>query len=96
MPAKLTANERQKAFAELTKWQYDPVADRITREFKFSNFQEAFAFMTRVAYLAEAANHHPDWSNSYNTVTVALTTHNAGGLTERDIDLAKKIDAVPG
>jgi len=96
MSAKLTTDERQEALAELSEWQHDPVADRITREFKFGNFSEAFAFMTRVAFLAETANHHPDWSNSYNTVTISLTTHSAGGLTDRDIDLAKKIDTLSG
>lgn len=96
MSAKLSTDERQKALTKLTEWQHDPVSDKITRDFRFGDFSEAFAFMTRIAFLAEAANHHPDWSNSYNTVTIGLTSHSAGGLTERDIDLATKIDALFG
>lgn len=64
------------------------------REIVFKNFVEAFSFMAAVALLAEKANHHPDWKNSYNKVTIALTSHDAGGLTEKDFALAKGIDAV--
>jgi 4a-hydroxytetrahydrobiopterin dehydratase len=60
----------------------------------FSNFVEAFGFMSSVAILAERANHHPDWSNVYKTVTIELTTHEANGLTERDFSLAMEIDGV--
>jgi 4a-hydroxytetrahydrobiopterin dehydratase len=60
--------------------------------FKFKTFSEAFAFMTRVALAAERAGHHPDWSNSYNTVTIRLSTHDAGGLSDKDIALAEAID----
>ncbi|MGB3690613.1 MAG: 4a-hydroxytetrahydrobiopterin dehydratase [Jannaschia helgolandensis] len=67
-------------------------ADAITRQFKFENFSQAWGFMTRVALLAEAANHHPDWRNVWNRVDIRLTTHDAGGLTQKDIDLARAID----
>lgn len=67
----------------------------LNREFKFGDFQEAFAFMTRVAFLAEQFNHHPNWENVYNTVKISLTTHDAGSIvTQVDRDLAKAIDAV--
>ncbi len=67
----------------------------LRRQFKFANFSEAFAFMTRVALLAEKRNHHPDWSNSWNTVDIALSSHDAGNtVTDRDRDLASAIDAL--
>ena len=66
----------------------------ITKVFKFNNFVDAFAFMTKVAFLAEKHDHHPDWSNVYNTVNIRLNTHSAGGLTIKDIDLAKEIDLI--
>ena len=90
--AKLSAKERDKALGRLNGWVYDDEADAITHEFKFKNFSEAFAFMTRVALLAEGANHHPEWSNVYNKVTVTLTTHDDGGLTVKDVSLAESID----
>lgn len=69
--------------------------NRLKRTFKFNDFQEAFAFMTRVAFLAESHNHHPNWSNVYNTVIIELTTHDAGNLiTEKDKKLAAAIDAI--
>jgi len=71
---------------------YDANADAISRDFKFKDFSEAFAFMTRVALLAQAANHHPEWSNVYNKVSITLTTHDAGGVTANDIALAEAID----
>ena len=64
----------------------------IQREFVFNNFIEAFSFMTKVAFLAEKSNHHPDWKNVYNKVNIALSTHEADGLTEKDFKLAKEID----
>ncbi|REG83984.1 4a-hydroxytetrahydrobiopterin dehydratase [Algoriphagus antarcticus] len=67
--------------------------NKLKQTFKFKNFQEAFAFMTRVAFLAEAAQHHPNWSNVYNTVEIELTTHDSGNkVTKKDHDLAKAID----
>jgi 4a-hydroxytetrahydrobiopterin dehydratase len=77
---------------ELHDWQYRD--DRISRIFKFANFVEAFGFMSRVALCAERADHHPDWSNSYRTVEINLTTHSKGGITQKDIDLALQIDAL--
>lgn len=69
--------------------------NRLKKSFKFSNFQEAFAFMTRVAFLAEAHNHHPNWSNVYNQVEIELTTHDAGNVvTEKDRKLAEAIDQI--
>jgi 4a-hydroxytetrahydrobiopterin dehydratase len=64
----------------------------IERRFKFRNFSEAFAFMARVALIAEKQDHHPEWSNVYNSVNITLTTHDAGGLSERDVKMAKAID----
>ncbi|MBN3581689.1 4a-hydroxytetrahydrobiopterin dehydratase [Algoriphagus aestuarii] len=69
--------------------------NKLKRTFKFADFQEAFAFMTRVAFLAEAAQHHPNWSNVYNQVTIELTTHDEGNtVTEKDYSLAKAIDSL--
>lgn len=73
------------------------VADgKLHREFRFGNFVEAFGWMTSVAIEAEKANHHPEWSNVYNRVTVDLTTHDAGGITGRDIELARRMNALAG
>ena len=77
-------------------WQDQPGRDAITRDYVFANFVEAFGFMTRAALWAEKWNHHPEWSNVYKTVTVTLTTHDAGGLTELDVKLARKMDALAG
>lgn len=90
--AKLSAKDRDAAVGKLDGWTYDEKADAISRDFKFKDFSEAFAFMTRVALLAQSANHHPEWSNVYNKVSVTLTTHDAGGVTAKDIDLATGID----
>jgi 4a-hydroxytetrahydrobiopterin dehydratase len=92
MTTKLTADERGRALSGISDWSYDASAEAISREFKFKTFSEAFGFMARVALLAEAANHHPEWSNVYNKVSIALTTHDAGGLTEKDVALAGQID----
>ena len=75
-------------------WTVD--GDTLHRELEFADFSEAFGFMTRVALLAESRNHHPDWSNSWNKVTIDLTTHDAGGLTENDVGLAESINALVG
>jgi len=75
---------------EVPGWEV--VAGKLHREFRFSNFVEAFGFMAQVALLAERRDHHPDWSNGYDRVTIDLVTHDAGGLTTRDFDLARAID----
>jgi 4a-hydroxytetrahydrobiopterin dehydratase len=79
MSEKLSGEQREIALEGLNGWVYDEGADAISHVFKFKNFSEAFAFMTRVALLAEKAGHHPDWSNVYNTVTITLSTHDAAG-----------------
>ena len=94
MIAKLSMQEREAALGELDPaWEWDVKRDAIARSFRFQDFQEAFAFMTRVALAAEKADHHPEWTNVYNRVDILLTTHDAGGLTRRDAELAKSIDA---
>ena len=90
MIPKLVDAEIELALAALPGWNRD--GDAIVRKYKFADFTHAFAFMTRVALLAEEADHHPEWSNVYNRVEVRLTTHDAGGLTQRDLDLARAID----
>jgi len=90
----LNETERAAALDALGDWDFDDARDALTRQFVFGNFSEAFAFMTRVAMLAEKAEHHPEWSNVYNRVDIALTTHDAGGLSHRDVDLATAIDAL--
>lgn len=76
----------------LSDWIFDE--NTIIRDFKFKTFVEAFSFMTAIALEAEKMNHHPDWSNSYNKVSVALTNHEAKGVTQLDFDLANKIDQI--
>jgi 4a-hydroxytetrahydrobiopterin dehydratase len=92
MADKLSAEDRQTALTRLVAWTYDAGADAISRDFKFKDFSEAFGFMARVALLAQAADHHPDWSNTYSKVSITLSTHSAGGLTARDVALAEAID----
>ena len=94
--AKLGTKEREAALGRLKGWVYDEGKDAISHEFKFKDFSEAFAFMTRVALLAQAADHHPEWSNVYNKVSIALSTHDAGGLTAKDVSLAEAIDRLFG
>lgn len=91
MPEKLSDSQIQEALGSLTDWNL--VAGKLHKEFKFADFMEAFAFMTRCAILAEKMNHHPEWFNVYNTVRVDLTTHDAGGITEYDITLAQQMNA---
>ena len=88
----LSDTERDEALSELSGWSWDAEAKAIRRAFRFRDFSEAFAFMTRVALAAEKADHHPDWSNSWNRVDVALTTHSQGGVTQRDVDLARQMN----
>ena len=92
MPALLGQEERDELQAALPQWQLSD--DRLKRQWEFKDFSEAFAFMTRVALLAEAMQHHPNWSNVYNRVTIELTTHDLGGLSDRDAQLARAIDAL--
>jgi 4a-hydroxytetrahydrobiopterin dehydratase len=89
----LAPAEVEERLAARPGWQLVDAGRALERQFKFADFQQAFAFMTRVALAAERADHHPDWSNVYNRVTVRLTTHDAGGLTERDFALAAVADA---
>ncbi len=92
MADKLTAPALTAALQQLPAWTHDAGNDAIRRDFRFADFSEAFGFISRVALLADAANHHPEWSNVYNKVTIILTTHDAGGITQKDIDLATAID----
>ena len=94
MVDQLTEDERADALDELDEWDYDEVRDAISRSFTFADFSEAFAFMTRVALLAEKADHHPEWSNVWNRVDITLTTHDAGGLSARDVAMAEAIDSL--
>ncbi|MAI99206.1 MAG: 4a-hydroxytetrahydrobiopterin dehydratase [Nisaea sp.] len=82
------------AVAELPAWQVVAGQPAIRRQFTFADFNAAFGFMTRVAILAEKADHHPEWSNVYNRVEITLTTHDAGGVTAKDTALAAAIDAL--
>ena len=90
----LDTSTRDAALRGLPAWTYDATADAIKRRFVFQDFSEAFGFVCRVGLLAEAAGHHPDWSNVYNRVTIALRTHDADGVTGKDIGLATAIDAL--
>jgi 4a-hydroxytetrahydrobiopterin dehydratase len=96
MIVKLTAAERARAMKELPDWRAVEGRDAIQRSFKFGNFNEAWGFMTRVALQAEAQDHHPEWFNVYNRVDVTLSTHDCGGVSERDVKLAKTIDKMAG
>lgn len=93
MIEQLNEHERAAALDALGEWDYDETRDALTRQFVFADFVEAFGFMTRVAIIAEKSDHHPEWSNIYNRVDVLLTTHDAGGLSTRDVALATAIDA---
>ena len=91
--AKLHGQDRKTALAELPHWREVPGRDAIARKFTFADFNQAFGFMTRVALVAEKMDHHPEWSNVYRTVEVTLSTHDAAGVTEKDINLAKAMDS---
>jgi len=93
-PKRLSPEARQEAFAILAGWQLVEGREAMTKRFIFHDFNEAFGWMSRVALLAEKMDHHPEWSNVYKTVEVTLTTHDAGGLTELDIKLARAMDAM--
>lgn len=90
---KLEPAAREAALKGLPNWREVPGRDVIARKFEFKDFNAAFGFMTRVALLAERMDHHPEWMNVYKTVDVRLTTHDAGGLTEKDIRMAKAMDS---
>ena len=98
----MTAREKlgraaaEQALQGLDGWSLSSDGGSIRRRFVFKNFSEAFAFMTRVALAAEKMNHHPEWSNVYKTVDVTLNTHDAGGLTELDFELARKMNLFLG
>ena len=92
--AELTETERAAALSELTGWSLSREGKAIERKLAFGDFSEAFGFMTRVALLAESQDHHPEWFNVYNRVEITLTTHDAGGLSQRDVAMAKAIDAL--
>jgi len=90
--AKLTDEEIKKELANLAGWSV--VNDKLHKDFVFKNFIEAFGFMTRAALYIEKMNHHPEWFNVYNKLKVDLTTHDAGGITQNDINLAKTLNSL--
>jgi 4a-hydroxytetrahydrobiopterin dehydratase len=92
MAEKLTGPARKAVLAKLVGWTEVDGRDAIRRKFSFKNFSEAFGFMTRAALVAEKLDHHPEWLNVYNTVEVTLATHDAGGVTERDVKLAQEMN----
>ncbi|MGP9814115.1 4a-hydroxytetrahydrobiopterin dehydratase [Rhodopseudomonas sp. NSM] len=94
MVERLTGKERQQALQGVPGWNEVEGRDAIARSFVFKDFNEAFGFMTRAALVAEKADHHPEWRNVYKTVEVVLTTHDAGGVTVRDIALATAMNAI--
>jgi 4a-hydroxytetrahydrobiopterin dehydratase len=93
---KLEGEARRVALAGLPKWAEVQGRDAIHRKFVFGDFNQAFAFMARVAMLAEKMDHHPEWFNVYKTVEVTLATHDAGGVTDKDVALAKAMDGYAG
>lgn len=96
MAAPITSRARAAALRKLEGWREAKAGEAITRTFTFKDFNEAFGFMTRAALVAEKMDHHPEWTNVYKTVTVTLTSHDAGGVTRRDIELAGAMDRIAG
>ena len=96
MTGKLSAESRKTALQALPGWTSVAGRDAIHKSFKFADFNAAFGFMSRCALQAEKMDHHPEWFNVYKTVEVTLSTHDAGGLTERDIKLAEAMDKIAG
>lgn len=94
MAEKLSNERRAEVLGQLADWQAVDGRDAITRTFKFKDFNEAFGFMARAALIAEKMDHHPEWFNVYNRVDVTLSTHDAGGLTELDVELAAAMDSL--
>jgi 4a-hydroxytetrahydrobiopterin dehydratase len=92
--ARLEGNARQQSLAGLKGWKEDAGRDAIAKEFRFADFNQAFAFMTQIALKAERMDHHPEWSNVYIRVSVSLSTHECGGVSQRDIDMARFIDTL--
>ena len=92
MGQKLAGEARKQALAKLTGWAEVADRDAIAKTFVFKDFNEAFGFMSRVAMVAEKADHHPEWKNVYKTVEVVLSTHDAGGVTAKDVALAEAMD----
>jgi len=95
-PEKLNEAERATALPELELrgWRHDPARDAIAKSYRFADFVQAFGWMTKVALSAEKLDHHPEWRNVYNRVDVVLTTHDAGGLTALDLQMAERMDAL--
>lgn len=94
MIERLSAEARKSALMELPGWAKTPGREAIARTFIFKNFNEAFGFMSRAALVAEKNDHHPEWRNVYKTVEVVLTTHDTGGVTARDIELATAMNEI--
>jgi 4a-hydroxytetrahydrobiopterin dehydratase len=94
MPTALTKTQRETLAADLPGWSMVEGRDAIHQSFKFADFSQAWAFMTRVALLAEKQDHHPEWENVYNKVSITLTTHDVKGLSDRDLKMAKSINAL--
>jgi 4a-hydroxytetrahydrobiopterin dehydratase len=94
MVKRFSAEERKAALKELSGWSEMSGREAFARTFTFKDFNEAFGFMARVALLAEKHDHHPEWKNVYKTVEVTLSTHDVGGVSERDVDLAKAMNAI--
>lgn len=94
MVERLSADGRKAALKELAGWDEVKGRDAIARTFTFKDFNEAFGFMAQVALVAEKRDHHPEWRNVYKTVEVVLSTHDADGVTQKDVDLAKAMDAI--
>ncbi len=92
--ARLTDAERDEALPALPAWELAEDGLALSRKLKFKDFNEAFGFMTRVAIHADKVDHHPEWFNVYNRVEITLTTHDAGGLSRRDVEMARFIDAL--
>jgi 4a-hydroxytetrahydrobiopterin dehydratase len=90
---RLSRLEIEAGLRDLPTWRLN-TEEMLEREIRFETFPEAFSFMTRVAFEAERMDHHPDWSNSYNKVKIALTTHDAGGVTDKDLELARRIESI--
>jgi 4a-hydroxytetrahydrobiopterin dehydratase len=94
MAERLSADARQQALGGIPGWAEIPGREGIGKTFVFKDFNEAFGFMTRAALVAEKMDHHPEWRNVYKTVEVVLSTHDAGGVTKLDIELAKAMNAI--